>query len=546
MNDLPQNELFSAYLDGELTAAEQAEMERLLATSPAARQLLDELRALSNTLQALPQEKLGEDLSRQVLRVAERRMLTEGEPGETETAPVPLGRSVFRRFLSRRAMVWLGLAVAVAVMITINERRQGVRPAADAAKEVVLARSEKPAKRPSPPPSIHAARDNNEGSLKAAHALVERKSETAAAPVPKESAAPAPLPATEAPAETKPAARPGSMAKTGPVRARGGTIAEKAGDVSPSMKKDSNVAFGAKQPPDRFFAKGGQKAVGAEQAEKSAEVGQGMLVVRCDISPEAAKKQAFEKLLFANGITRHEQHDRDSLAYKAKADKGKVAQDAKHSPFDEEMSRSSAVAGKENLIYVEATAAQIEAVLAGLAAQPHVFLSNSVQREAIPRNGPATLGAVPPAGWEFMQRTQVAGPDAGRGAVGQLDIVVRDRMQQQPVADESPSAFSGSSQNVAQPPSAVQNRLRQPGAAVPQVDLGIDPKSMEDGRQAGDRSQQQQLAQPAPRQRVLFVLNVAGGGHPPAAAKAGSGLGAGAAKPAEAASPPANLPVQGK
>ena len=81
MNDLPQNELLSAYLDGELTAAEQAEMERLLAANPAARQLLDELRALSATLQALPQEKLGEDLSRQVLRVAERRMLTEGGAG---------------------------------------------------------------------------------------------------------------------------------------------------------------------------------------------------------------------------------------------------------------------------------------------------------------------------------------------------------------------------------------------------------------------------------------------------------------------------------
>ncbi len=44
MNDLPQNELLSAYLDGELTAAEQAEIEQLLADSPAARQLVEELR----------------------------------------------------------------------------------------------------------------------------------------------------------------------------------------------------------------------------------------------------------------------------------------------------------------------------------------------------------------------------------------------------------------------------------------------------------------------------------------------------------------------
>ncbi len=85
MNDLPENELLSAYLDGELTAAERAEVERLLAANPAARQLLDELRTLRATLRALPPRKLGEDLSRQVLREAQRRMLTEGEPGERET-----------------------------------------------------------------------------------------------------------------------------------------------------------------------------------------------------------------------------------------------------------------------------------------------------------------------------------------------------------------------------------------------------------------------------------------------------------------------------
>ena len=137
MNDLPQNELFSAYLDGELSAAEQAEMERLLATSPAARQLLDELHALSNTLQSLPQEKLGEDLSQHVLRVAERRMLTGEEPGPVEAAPVPLARSVFRRVLNRRTMVWLGLTAAIALIIVINERRQGVGPGGQLARNMV-------------------------------------------------------------------------------------------------------------------------------------------------------------------------------------------------------------------------------------------------------------------------------------------------------------------------------------------------------------------------------------------------------------------------
>ena len=71
-----------------------------MAADPAARQLLDELRALSAALQSLPQQKLGEDLSQQVLHVAERRMLTEGEPGDAALArDAAVSRTIFRRFL---------------------------------------------------------------------------------------------------------------------------------------------------------------------------------------------------------------------------------------------------------------------------------------------------------------------------------------------------------------------------------------------------------------------------------------------------------------
>ncbi len=140
MNDLPQNELLSAYLDGELTAAEQAEVERLLASSPAARQLLDELRAVGATLQSLPRQKLGEDLSQQVLRMAERRMLTEGEPGDA--APVPLSRALFRRFIHRRSMVWLALTAAVAVMIAIHEQQEKNTLANKAGQPIAVAQAD--------------------------------------------------------------------------------------------------------------------------------------------------------------------------------------------------------------------------------------------------------------------------------------------------------------------------------------------------------------------------------------------------------------------
>ena len=122
----------------------------MLVADPAARQLLDDLRALSVTLQAWPQERIGEDLSGVVLRTAARRVLLEGAPGETEDATpenVPPGRSVFHRFFNARGLAWAGIAVAFAVVITIFERHQD-GPAADkGAKQVALAtpKPEKPA-----------------------------------------------------------------------------------------------------------------------------------------------------------------------------------------------------------------------------------------------------------------------------------------------------------------------------------------------------------------------------------------------------------------
>ena len=88
MNDVPENELLGAYLDGELTAVEQARVERMLAADPAARQLLDESAPLSATLQDLPQQTLGEDLGDRVLQLAERRILTESQLPAEPVRPI--------------------------------------------------------------------------------------------------------------------------------------------------------------------------------------------------------------------------------------------------------------------------------------------------------------------------------------------------------------------------------------------------------------------------------------------------------------------------
>ncbi|GEM_PF-905931 len=102
MKNVPENELFSAYLDGELTADEQAQMERLLAGSESARKLLEDLRAQANLLQSLPRIGVPVDLSERILgEIAGRKSMERQDPAPLQTAgsepePIPSIVSVSR------------------------------------------------------------------------------------------------------------------------------------------------------------------------------------------------------------------------------------------------------------------------------------------------------------------------------------------------------------------------------------------------------------------------------------------------------------------
>lgn len=148
MSDVARDELFSAYLDGELTAAEQTRVEQLLATDPAARQLVDDLRALGATLQSLPQHKLDESLSQRVLEAAEQRKRAKecdvsrvaSDAANTPADFRPWWREVhWRHMLSRRALFWSALAVAIAVIIRVTDQPQ---PAKQPAQQVAAAHEE--------------------------------------------------------------------------------------------------------------------------------------------------------------------------------------------------------------------------------------------------------------------------------------------------------------------------------------------------------------------------------------------------------------------
>jgi anti-sigma factor RsiW len=518
MNDLKQNELFSAYLDGELNADEQAEMERLLATSPAAWQLLDELRALSTTLQSLPQEKLGEDLGPAVLRVAERRMLTGREHDIADNAPVPLVKSALRHIFNRRGLAWAGLAVAIAVMFSFNEwwqQSRSLTPAAheiarvssardqkvvpksvephmiqteDGRKDVLREESEKPAD-----VELQTTLKNGVGSesLRSAPApsaldmpatiAFDRSSKSEVVPA-EEKAGAGSAPVVSAPSLAAPSEEKLDEAMQ---RAKASTLAGEAADVG----EETN------QPEISFDVSG------AEQVEKRGIQAGGITVIRCDISPKAAERRSFEKLLDANGMTWREQVDRERIAEKA-AEKGTKKKAAEPS------SSLSKASDEVDLVWVVATPAQIDATLAGLAAQPNVFLTYSVNppTNELPDDvvqqflatGRTLRQLVPGSDlFQFEQRTKVAGPAMEPGTVGQLEMDVRKVKQ--------PSTRSGQRSDA----SVVKSGEKKPSAG---------------SRMGANRS-----AEPASMQRVLFVLRVVG-----------------RATPAENSAAPAKQPAQAK
>ncbi len=134
-NDEPlADELVSAYLDGELTADEQSQIEERMAGSPEFRQAVEELRGLRTGFDVLPEHRLPADFADRVLRRAEQEILIGTNDAAAPTAsPITLAarpasedrlphrRSGFRPF------VWTMVAAAAALLILITNRQPNVR-----------------------------------------------------------------------------------------------------------------------------------------------------------------------------------------------------------------------------------------------------------------------------------------------------------------------------------------------------------------------------------------------------------------------------------
>jgi hypothetical protein len=184
MKNGPEYELLSAYLDGEATAPERAEVEKLLASDPAARALLDEFQAIQESIQNLPPLHLHEDLGQRVLQLAERQMLLEQSPAaRADERPTPgsVARSIARHALRPRALIRTALILLVAAGLYLFE----VRPPARPARQVAVAPPAERATGPAQAPQLRAA-----AREEPPRATTDALSDTAISPARKQPAAP--------------------------------------------------------------------------------------------------------------------------------------------------------------------------------------------------------------------------------------------------------------------------------------------------------------------------------------------------------------------
>jgi len=119
MRDPRSDDTLSAYLDGELSEQERQAVERRLAESPDAQQLLNEFQTIRGALRGLPRQHLDPAFRDRVLdQIARAVGGTDDQPDRERSDPptkwwrLPIGRSW-------RALAWPAIAIAVSVVLMI-------------------------------------------------------------------------------------------------------------------------------------------------------------------------------------------------------------------------------------------------------------------------------------------------------------------------------------------------------------------------------------------------------------------------------------------
>jgi anti-sigma factor RsiW len=279
------DELLSAYLDNELAPDERARVDERLAADPAARQLLQQLRAVSHAVKQLPPAPLGTDLSESVLRRAERAMLT-GERASARVSSLDEESPRFTIGRSVRGWVWAGLATAAALAIMAfesNSNRDGTLPDTVARREIKSADKEVTRgmlRRAPEPEAIAKTEQSTELSISA----LPPAPGVAAAPSVSDFAARSKLAAEQPATHGELDRRASSPANGRAMAVHQGIAGEARGGRAGGITAFDEAAAANKPSPDS----GGTDA--------------NLLVVHLQVKPEAMQRHAFDSLLARNGI----------------------------------------------------------------------------------------------------------------------------------------------------------------------------------------------------------------------------------------------------
>ena len=393
MNPIPDDELLSAYLDGELSEADGARAERLLAEQPEARQLLEDLRAIRGGFEGLPAHRLEQDFPARVLRSAEREMLADESSQAADKTPAEGNRSAiapplpavgqaavgrappslqpsftFARW--RRPMAWAGLALAAGLLLMVFDRNRQAPDPQDQVAHAPSAGSEMRAANEPGSPSADAvplfARDpasakmgrdesgkaekrlNQEAVREADAALADMpaglggraagRPESAAEAAPK---AAAPMPAPRGDVAETAGQKPAPAAGPAPAR-RSGSFELRQSEMTRNEAQAAELSLY-----DVEFKQDGKLV--------SEPLGENTLIVWCDVDADVADQPEFRQMLASNQIAWEPDRPSDPTGKAASSDRTpaielksggekKIADEAADESVDKK-SRGAAVAG---------------------------------------------------------------------------------------------------------------------------------------------------------------------------------------------------------
>lgn len=439
-------ELITAYLDGELTADEQAQVEQALASDARLRQMHNDLRALRSSLQALPQQTLDASFAERVLRAAQQAQAppVDAEPEvlvKTHHGHDTTVRPAQHEPLAWRVVVWTiaGLAATVVVMLFLPKQTSEVARHLPGTRE-----SETRVAAPQQAPEQAAdslAKDSVAESPKRSFAA-ENAAETAEARIE--------APTAPAPPE---AAAPKALMRTAP---------------APPAAFHSAPAADANAPPPAVrgvappAAPARAEALQQDQFAQAAASDQ-LLVVRLQVPAADLERRAIDPVL-ARNLGSAVADDKSPEA-ETKSDVGPMDKLNKQQLADLNKQLAEVEADQQSdFVYVEATPEQLAATIDELSTQLGYPLSLApFGDDALPSGERSQGGAMAPKAAPAMGAARDNAQPGGRSFAARGSAKPNVAHQRRNIADEH-----------APPPAIVQ---RLPRDAKKELTRGAEPSN---------------------------------------------------------------------